>query len=41
MNFRFCDDVDDLEETKKKVEMEINKLRSHDSHGSGMNIAMQ
>eukprot|EP00111_Clytia_hemisphaerica_P023389 TCONS_00068881-protein len=34
---RFCDDIDDLEETKRKVDIEIAKLRSHDSHGSESN----
>ena len=33
-SYRFCDDIDDLEETKRKVDLEIAKLRSRDSHGT-------
>ena len=32
---RMCDDLDDLEETKKKVDNEIAKLRSLDSETFG------
>ena len=33
---RMCDDLEDLEETKKKVDIEIAKLRSLDSETFGM-----
>lgn len=36
---KFCDDIDDLEETKRKVDLEIAKLRSHDSHESNQSEA--
>ena len=32
---RMCDDLDDLDETKKKVDFEIAKLRSLDSQTFG------
>lgn len=40
MNFscRLSDDVDDIEETKRRVDLEIAKLRAHDYQGLGKKI---
>ena len=41
LNFscRLSDDVDDIEETKRRVDLEIAKLRAHDSQGLGKKIS--
>ena len=37
-SFRLSDDVDDIEETKRRVDLEIAKLRAHDSQGLGKKV---